>query len=164
MANQIEEPSADLDLRFSKNKPYSEDVVTQRSLILGEMIGLTSDQLAKIQEDRFTLFKIDEEKVEALLRILEKIGFTNPTKLIEDFPNIMGSKIDSVRGKIDNLKDLGFANPVKLIEILPSILSYNVESVRDKINNLRDLGFANPVKLIEGFPSIIGSKTIKESP
>ena len=126
----------------------------KRESYLRDTIGLSQEKLDKLKERQPHLYSIESitEKVDGL----KKIGFTNPNKMIDSFPQILGLAFDNIDTKISSLKDRGFTNPNKMIDSFPQILGHTFDNIDTKISGLKDRGFTNPNKMIEISPQILG--------
>jgi len=125
----------------------------KRESYLRDTIGLSQEKLDKLKERQPHLYSIESitEKVDGL----KKIGFTNPNKMIDSFPQILGLAFDNIDTKISSLKDRGFTNPNKMIDSFPQILGHTFDNIDTKISGLKDRGFTNPNKIIESFPTTL---------
>ena len=125
----------------------------KRESYLKDIIGFSQEKIDKLKEKTPSLCSIKSiiEKVNGL----KDRGFTNPNKMIESLPSILGLAFENIDAKISGLKDRGFTNPNKMIESLPPILSYGFENIDTKISGLKDRGFTNPTKMIGSSPAIL---------
>ncbi|MDZ4253549.1 MAG: hypothetical protein U1A72_13360 [Sulfuritalea sp.] len=59
------------------------------------------------------------------LLALRNLGFTDPWKLITNYPNILCLTTTNTESKVAFLRELGFAEPIKIAEYFPAILGYS---------------------------------------
>src|SRR3989338_6884583 len=102
----------------------AEELARRRQAFLDR--GFSAEWIDHLSELKPTLYS--SEILETNLIGLQNIGFSNPIKLIESLPSILGISLEgNIKPKIEGLGLLGFTNPHKMIESVPSILGYNLE-------------------------------------
>ncbi|TSC77596.1 MAG: hypothetical protein G01um101433_513, partial [Parcubacteria group bacterium Gr01-1014_33] len=102
------------DLRKLQQEPglHTEELKERQEAFL--KAGFSDEWVERLKETRPTLYTPDI--LELKLSGLKDRGFSNPTKLIESSPAILGLAFDNIDNKLSGLKDRGFSNPTKLIE------------------------------------------------
>src|SRR3989338_2606715 len=143
-----------VDLRKYRNEPEikAQEINKRRSGLLS--MGFGQSWIDSLQESRPTLYA--PEVVRGHIDGLSQRGFTNPNKMIESLPAILGYAFENIDAKLEGLRQRGFSNPHKMIESSPAILGLAFENIDAKLEGLRQRGFTNPHKMIESLPAILG--------
>lgn len=75
------------------------------------------------------------EKVDGL----RERGFTEPEKLIQKLPQILGFSFQNIDRKIEGLRERGFKDPILLIVQLPQVLNLSLQNIDRKMKLCRRL-------------------------
>ncbi|HNX10959.1 MAG TPA: hypothetical protein PKI61_02360 [bacterium] len=115
-----------------------------------EFYGNIFPDLARICQLRPALWPVSY--YQERFKDLQKLGFSNPKKMIVSFPSLLSYSIMNIDQKIKDLRSLGFKNPIKIITSCPSLFGSSLSNLKVKIAELEKLGFKNPIKIITSFP------------
>ena len=153
-----------VDLRKYRNEPEikAQEINKRRSGLLS--MGFGQSWIDSLQESRPTLYA--PEVVRGHIDGLSQRGFTNPNKMIESLPAMLGYAFENIDAKLEGLRQRGFSNPHKMIESLPAILGLAFENIDrrlkmfNKLISHYGLNF-DAIELMEGNYFLFSSKIDK---
>ena len=153
-----------IDLRQFRTEPVlkTEEVLRRRAHF--ESLGFTSVWIEQVIRTHPTLWtpKVVDDHLNGLLQR----GFTNPNKMVESSPAILGYAFENIDAKLQGLRERGFTNPNKMVESLPAILGLAFENIDRRLRlysrliSLYNLPFS-PTELMEKAFALFSSKIDK---
>ena len=120
-----------VDLRRGVQEPgvRAEEVARRQSHLLG--LGFPQEWISSLMIERPTLY--DSIVIDDHILGLRERGFSDPNKMIQSLPAILGYAFENIDDKIAGLKKRGFSDPNKMIQSLPAILGYAFENIDRRI-------------------------------
>ena len=153
-----------IDLRRHRGEEQVRaDEISKRHQYLLDL-GFQPEWVGALQGTRPTLYA--PEVVDSHLIGLSERGFTNPIKMVESLPAILGYAFENIDAKLAGLRERGFTNPNKMVESLPAILGLAFENIDRRLRlfsrlvRLYELPFV-PTELMEREFALFSSKIDK---
>lgn len=139
-----------IDKLYVENKTlYSKETVESR---MGELKQLGFNDPVALITRSAPLITLDLDNIKGSLQAFTNYGFSDPMKIIEINPSILGRKNETVK---DNMGYIVEKLGKEVCEKDPVLLGINKSLLEERINNLSNCGITNAIEVAKHYPSLL---------